>query len=114
MRVRRWLFPTIRRDEGRGRQCHATPTIVEYTEEKRPENVYPVRIISPPRPGPCCFSDMEAVGEPKRDGRWVFQYRRCTKCGFTVRLILREIVSAALVADLQQTLAKSFIRNTAE
>ena len=39
------------------------PTIVEYTDRKQPENLYPQRIISPPRSGPCCFSDMEEIGE---------------------------------------------------
>jgi hypothetical protein len=87
------------------------PTIVEYTNQKRPRNLYPERIISPVRSGPCCFSDMEEVGEPQEDSRWVFQYKRCKKCGFTVRVILREIPNAALAAELRKTLANSFVRN---
>jgi hypothetical protein len=86
-------------------------TIVEYTDQKRPKNLYPERIISPVRSGPCCFSDMEEVGKPQEDSRWVFQYRRCKKCGFTVRVILREIPDAALAAELRKTLANSFVRN---
>lgn len=88
-------------------------TIVEYTDQKRPENLYPVRIISPPRPGPCCFSDMEEVGEPQEDDRWIFQYRRCKRCGFALRVILREIPNASLAADLRKTLANSFVRDRA-
>ncbi len=88
-------------------------TIVEYTDRKRPENRYPVRIISPPRAGSCCFSDMEELGEPVEDGRWVFQYKRCKKCGFALRVILRETVDATLAAGLRRTLAKSFLRDTA-
>ncbi len=86
-------------------------TIVEYTDQRRPENQYPERIVSPPRPGPCCFSDMEEIGEAREDGRWVFQYKRCKQCGFAVRVILREIPDAALVADLRKTMAKSFVRD---
>ena len=86
-------------------------TIVEYTDQKRPRNLYPERIISPVRSGPCCFSDMEEVGEPQEDSRWVFQYKRCKKCGFAVRVILREIPDAALAAQLRKTLANSFVRN---
>jgi hypothetical protein len=86
-------------------------TIVEYTDQKRPKNLYPERIISPVRSGPCCFSDMEEVGKAEEDSRWVFQYKRCKKCGFTVRVILREIPDAALAAELRKTLANSFVRN---
>ncbi len=86
-------------------------TIVTYTDRRPPENRYPRRIISPPRPGPCCFSDMEEVGTARQEGRWEFQYRRCRQCGFTVRLILREIPDAILAKELRQLLAHAFVRN---
>jgi len=93
---------------------HTAPTIVEYTDQKPPRNLYPERIISPVRSGPCCFTDMEEVGKPQEDGRWVFQYRRCKKCGFALRVILREIPDAALAAELRKILANSFVRNVPE
>ena len=89
-------------------------TIVEYTDLKEPRNAYPHRIISPVRSGPCCFTDMEEVGKPQEDGRWVFQYKRCKKCGFALRVILREIPDAALAAELRRILANSFVRNVPE
>lgn len=89
-------------------------TIVEYTDQKRPKNLFPERIVSPVRSGPCCFSDMEEIGEPQEDGRWVFRYKRCQKCGFTVRVILREIPDATLANELRKILATSFVRNVPE
>jgi len=89
-------------------------TIVEYTDRKAPRNAYPQRIVSPPRSGPCCFSKMEDIGTPQEEGRWVFQYRRCPTCGFTVRVIVRELPDAGLVAELRKTLATSFVRNVPE
>lgn len=89
-------------------------TIVEYTDQKQPKNQYPQRIVSPVRSGPCCFTDMEEVGKPQEDGRWVFQYKRCKKCGFALRVILREIPDAALAAELRKILANSFVRNVPE
>lgn len=89
-------------------------TIVEYTDQKAPQNFYPERIVSPPHSGPCCFSDMEEIGMSQDEGRWVYQYKRCRKCGFTVRVILREIPDAALVSDLRQILATAFQRNVPE
>jgi len=93
---------------------HAPSTIVEYTDQKAPQNLFPQRIISPVRSGPCCFTDMEEIGKPQEDGRWVFQYKRCKKCGFALRVILREIPDAALAAELRKILANSFVRNVPE
>jgi hypothetical protein len=86
-------------------------TIVEYTDQKPPVNLYPRRIISPLRSGPCCFTEMEEIGDAQEDTRWIFQYKRCKKCGFAVRVIVREIPSEALIADLRNVLATAFVRN---
>jgi len=87
------------------------PTIVKYTDQQPSANRFPQQIISPPQAGACCFSDMEELGKPQEDGRWVYQYRRCRQCGYTVRVILREIPDAALVASLRETLAHVFTRD---
>lgn len=79
-------------------------TIVEYTQHKPPQNDFPARIVSPPVSRPCCHEGMELVGPPQRDGRWIFQYRRCRGCGFTLRTILRYIPDAAELADLRKGL----------
>jgi hypothetical protein len=85
-------------------------TIVRYTDQEPATNRFPERIVSPPRSSPCCFTDMDEVGTSQRDGRWVFQYRRCQQCGFTVRVILREIPDAARAEQLRQILAVTFSR----
>ncbi len=85
-------------------------TIVQYTDEHQPANLYPHRIISPARPGPCCFTEMDEIGDPEQDDRWFFRYKRCRHCGFTVRLGLEAIPDAALQADLRKVFAKSFAR----
>lgn len=85
-------------------------TIVEYSGHKKPENRYPEQIISPPHSGPCCFTEMQEIGESQDDGRWIFQYKRCGTCGFAVRVILREVPNAALVAELRRTFRHAFTR----
>jgi hypothetical protein len=87
------------------------PTIVTYTDREPAINQYPQRIVSPSRPKACCFSDMEEIGPAEQDERWVFQYRRCRQCGYTVRVILREIPDTVLVEELRQILANAFVRN---
>ena len=87
------------------------PTIVHYTDQQPAANRYPHAIISPLQAGACCFSEMEEVGPPQTDPRWVSQYRRCRQCGFAVQVILRALPDAALAARLREELARSFLRN---
>ena len=87
------------------------PTIVEYTDRKPPENRYPECIVSPPRSSACCFSDMQDVGDARREAAWEYRYRRCRTCGFTVRVILRPIPDEALLGELRGVLTKAFVRN---
>ena len=89
-------------------------SIVTYTDAKPAENLYPRRIVSPRKSGPCCFSDMELVGEPHSEGRWVFQYRRCRRCGFAVRVILRQIPDDALMAEVRREFTTLFMRRVPE
>ena len=42
-------------------------TIVEYTEAVPPQNLFPNRIISPPRSGPCCFTNTDTSGRRTLD-----------------------------------------------
>lgn len=63
-------------------------SIVEYNEEKAAVNGYPERIISPPHPSSCCSSGMEQVGDVEEDGNWLYIYKRCRTCGYTVRHFL--------------------------
>ena len=79
------------------------PTIVEYTDTNPPQNQYPERIISPPRSESCCVSNMEAIGTPQIEGRWVYQYKRCRRCGFAVRNIVKALPDPEIVASLQAT-----------
>jgi hypothetical protein len=83
-------------------------TIVRYTDRQPALNTYPDRIVSPTRSGPCCFTDMETIGPLQREGQWVFRYRRCRHCGFTVRAILYMVPDPALIASVQAAFATLF------
>lgn len=63
-------------------------TIVEYTDAKAPNNMYPHRIISPTKGSPCCARNMEQIGGIKREEQRTYFYRRCRVCGYTVRHFL--------------------------
>ncbi len=63
-------------------------TIVTYTDAHPPLNDFPRCIVSPTRPSPCCLAHMEEVGGPQREDHREYVYRRCWRCGFTVRVIV--------------------------
>lgn len=62
--------------------------IVEYNGARQATNDYPDRIISPPNSSGCCFVNMEQVGSVEEDGNWLYIYKRCRICGYTVRHFL--------------------------
>jgi hypothetical protein len=90
------------------------PSIVEYQDGAAPRDDYPIRFVSPSRPSACCAAHMMNVGAPQADTRWVFQYRRCQRCGFTVRWIVREILDEAERVKLRLALAHAFVREAGE
>jgi hypothetical protein len=81
------------------------PSIVEYNERKSALNAYPERIISPVRPSECCSSGMAQVGPVEEDGNWLFIYKRCDTCGFTVRHIL--MMSPKAVRTMREDILRS-------
>jgi hypothetical protein len=85
-------------------------TIVEYRDGTPPANRYPTRITSPTQARACCEFHMTFLGEPRWEGRIQFQYKRCTCCGFTVRVILGEQADPQLLAALRETLAHAFTK----
>ncbi len=87
-----------------GRQ--STASIVEYDERRGTLNAYPDRIISPTHPSECCSFGMEQVGDVEEDGSWLFIYKRCQTCGYTVRhfLMLSPKAMRAMRDDLLRSM----------
>ena len=83
-----------------------TATIVEYDERGGMLDAYPDRIISPPHPSECCFSSMEQLGDVEEDGSWLFVYKRCRTCGYTVRhfLMMSPKAMEVMRADLLRSM----------
>jgi hypothetical protein len=88
------MFPLF--EEG-----HVMPTIIEYSDTQPPENRYPERIVSPRHWGACCATGMEDVSDPLVEGRWTYRYRRCRRCGFAVRLVMRSMPDAEAIASVR-------------
>jgi len=81
-------------------------SIVEYDERKAAVNAYPQRIISPLHPSDCCSSGMEQVGDVEKDDDWLYIYKRCRACGYTVRhfLMISDDAIRRMRADILRSL----------
>jgi predicted choloylglycine hydrolase len=89
-------------------------TIVEYTERKQPKNSYPERMVSPTSASACCQDGMETLGIPRSEGGWIFEYRRCRVCGFTVRAFLRYVLNDGESTDLRRRLGRCRLSGVSE
>lgn len=63
------------------------PLTVIYDDAKRGV-ADQATLVSPTRPRPCCGTRMERMGAIHEEGGKRFFYRRCSRCGFTVRHFL--------------------------
>jgi hypothetical protein len=66
-------------------------SIIEYSTEKKARSSYPFKIVSPPLPSRCCATRMSRIGQAQVDGDRKFYYKRCSRCGFTVREFMSAI-----------------------
>ena len=86
------------------------PTIVDYSAEKSARNRYPEKIVSPPFPSECCLTQMKRIGVKQvEETGWYFFYKRCTRCGFTVR----ELISSVEMYRLLPWISSAGIRRAA-
>ncbi len=60
--------------------------IIRYSDEQKPLNDYPKRIVSPTRAGPCCNDEnREVVGTIREVDGFKYCYKICQECGHAVR-----------------------------
>ena len=60
--------------------------IIRYSDDEKPRNDYPKRIISPTLPKKCCSDrNRELVGNIREIDGFKFCYKICQKCGHAVR-----------------------------
>lgn len=85
-------------------------TIVCYSDIQIPINEFPTRIISPSHSGPCCLRAMTLLEPEIRDHVAVYQYKRCARCGYTVRHVSQVLPNEAAMADLRKAISRSFKR----
>jgi hypothetical protein len=84
-RLRR-IGSNIRKQSTEAKANRLSRNIIRYTEEEKPKNEYPKRIVSPPRSKACCTDENRTVvGQIKEVEGFKFCYKICDTCGHAVR-----------------------------
>ncbi len=73
-----------------------TQNIIEYSVEEPPQNDYPRKIVSPPRPSSCCTdTNRISVGSVREVEGFKFCYKVCQECGHAVKYFFPAIESTS-------------------
>ncbi len=82
----RRIGSNIRKQNSEAKANRITKNIIRYSDNEKPRNDYPRRIVSPVRPSPCCSEESRTmVGTMREVDGFKFCYKVCDDCGHAVR-----------------------------
>jgi len=92
----RRIGSNIRKKTSEERSHRLTKNIIQYSSDEKPKNDYPKKIVSPPRPSPCCTDEnRETVGNVREVEGFKFCYKICSECGHAVKYFFPAIESTS-------------------
>jgi hypothetical protein len=92
----RRIGSNIRKKNSEERSHRLTQNIIQYSTEETPKNDYPRKIVSPPRPSPCCTdTNRISVGSVREVEGFKFCYKVCQECGHAVKYFFPAIESTS-------------------
>ncbi len=92
----RRIGSNIRKQNSDAKANRITKNIIRYTDDEKPRNDYPRRIVSPVRPSACCGEESRVmVGTMREVDGFKFCYKVCGDCGHAVRFYFPAIVSTS-------------------
>ena len=82
----RRIGSNIRKQNADERQNRIIKNIIRYSDDEKPKNEYPKKIVSPSQPSSCCTDESRtAVGQVREVDGFKFCYKICDTCGHAVR-----------------------------
>ena len=82
----RRIGSNIRKQNTDARANRITKNIIRYTDDEKPRNDHPRKIISPAKPSKCCTDENRmSVGSPREVDGFKFVYKICDECGHAVK-----------------------------
>jgi len=92
----RRIGSNIRKQNSDAKANRIVRNIIRYTDDEKPKNDYPRRIISPTQPARCCSDDnREVVGSMREVDGFKFCYKICAQCGHAVKFYFPAIESTS-------------------
>ncbi len=94
----RRIGSNIRKQNTDARSKRIMKSIISYSDDEKPRNDYPKKIVSPSRPSRCCTDgNRETVGSMREIEGFKFCYKVCGKCGHAVKYYFPAIETASAV-----------------
>jgi hypothetical protein len=82
----RRIGSNIRKQNSDAKASRPTRNIIRYSDDEKPRNEYPKKIVSPTLPSECCTEEnREIVGNPREIEGFKFCYKICRECGHAVK-----------------------------
>jgi hypothetical protein len=82
----RRIGSNIRKQNTDDRAKRVVRNIIRYTDDEKPKNEYPKKIVSPSQPSACCKEENRVmVGSVREIDGFKFCYKICDNCGHAVK-----------------------------
>ena len=82
----RRIGSNIRKQNNDDKAKRVVRNIIRYTDDEKPKNEYPKKIVSPTQPSACCKEENRVmVGSVREIDGFKFCYKICRKCGHAVK-----------------------------
>jgi len=82
----RRIGSNIRKQNTDDRAKRVVRNIIRYTDDEKPKNEYPKKIVSPTQPSACCKEENRVmVGSVREIDGFKFCYKICDNCGHAVK-----------------------------
>ncbi len=92
----RRIGSNIRKQNNDAKAKRVFKNIIRYSDDEKPRNDYPKKIVSPSRPSGCCSDDnREIVGNMREVEGFKFCYKICEECGHAVKYFFPAIQSTS-------------------
>ena len=92
----RRIGSNIRKQNSDAKAKRVVKSIIRYSDDEKPRNDYPKRIVSPSQPSDCCTDDnRELVGTVREVDGFKFCYKICEACGYAARFFYPAVESTS-------------------
>jgi hypothetical protein len=92
----RRIGSNIRKQNSDAKSNRIVKNIIRYTDDEKPKNEYPKKIVSPTEPSKCCNDEnREIVGNMREIDGFKFCYKICQECGHAVKFYFPAVDSTS-------------------